>query len=528
MKTLLFWLFCLSAGFLHAATSDILIPTGGIHYRSSETNGAFPGFPGNVVFDGQRFVSPSIVTNGAIRLNFFDTNGVLVASNTLTVVGRTPRVAVHGGSHLLVWIETNGLSSLLRGALYSNGLLGITADIATNVANESVALSGTQSPFIVTWESEESNSVIYARALNADGSPAADAFPVAPSDCPQRFPSIDTDGVNHLVCWMEQDVTNSDWRVVARVISNAQPAGLAVSVSQTNSLTPHPTACSFGTNYLVAWSMAEGPYSMNDFGICSSCPTNLWFAMVHGRMITRAGNVSGHPFPIIRARGANTNIAVAFNGESYLVTAVTGSSLPLRFKSALMQSLAPDGARVQSPFGVWWISWNLQRLAAGKGRFCLLEYYGDAVFSDYEVRTAILAPQFERAPQITDLKRTTNGSISAGSSAGPFRFAEYTTNLVDWTPFWLPDLPTLTNHPRLFVRLADHQWRCVENLRAVRAAKEQWALESRRVDYDVPAHSDLFGPGRYLLEKPICPNQGTYELQRVDAKPTCTIINHTL
>ena len=71
---------------------------------------------------------------------------------------------------------------------------------------------------------------------------------------------------------------------------------------------------------------------------------------------------------------------------------------------------------------------------------------------------------------------------------------------------------------------------CIENLRQISSAKTAWALETRRTLGDVPNDSDLFGPISYIRRKPDCPGSGTYSLQPVDTKPTCSqdTIGHTL
>ena len=68
---------------------------------------------------------------------------------------------------------------------------------------------------------------------------------------------------------------------------------------------------------------------------------------------------------------------------------------------------------------------------------------------------------------------------------------------------------------------------CVNNLKAIEGAKATWALEMRKADSDVPTDADLFGPDRNIRDKPNCPGGGTYNLNAVSEKPTCTIPDHT-
>ena len=69
---------------------------------------------------------------------------------------------------------------------------------------------------------------------------------------------------------------------------------------------------------------------------------------------------------------------------------------------------------------------------------------------------------------------------------------------------------------------------CIENLRQIFGAKETWALEAKKDTSQTPNDSDLFGATLYIKEKPECPASGTYSLEAVNVKPTCTIGEHTL
>jgi DNA repair exonuclease SbcCD ATPase subunit len=71
---------------------------------------------------------------------------------------------------------------------------------------------------------------------------------------------------------------------------------------------------------------------------------------------------------------------------------------------------------------------------------------------------------------------------------------------------------------------------CINNLRLIDAAKQQWALENRKQATDTPAMDDLRpylgrGPNG---EVPVCPDGGVYTVGSVGEKPTCSIPNHVL
>ena len=80
-----------------------------------------------------------------------------------------------------------------------------------------------------------------------------------------------------------------------------------------------------------------------------------------------------------------------------------------------------------------------------------------------------------------------------------------------------------------FVRAREkaQQTACISNLRGLEGIKGTWALENKRGNTDVPADTDLFGPSLYMQSKPSCPANGTYTLNQVDTKPTCSVPTHT-
>src|SRR5881394_1123595 len=69
---------------------------------------------------------------------------------------------------------------------------------------------------------------------------------------------------------------------------------------------------------------------------------------------------------------------------------------------------------------------------------------------------------------------------------------------------------------------------CISTLKAIEGAKAQWALENKKADTDVPSDADLFGPDKYIERTPQCPGGGTYSLNAINAKPTCSVQDHVL
>jgi len=67
---------------------------------------------------------------------------------------------------------------------------------------------------------------------------------------------------------------------------------------------------------------------------------------------------------------------------------------------------------------------------------------------------------------------------------------------------------------------------CVNNIRQIDAAKQQWALENRKTVEAIPSAQDV---AVYLKDGlPKCPAGGNYALNAVGAHPTCSIPGHAL
>jgi competence protein ComGC len=69
---------------------------------------------------------------------------------------------------------------------------------------------------------------------------------------------------------------------------------------------------------------------------------------------------------------------------------------------------------------------------------------------------------------------------------------------------------------------------CINNLHQIESAKQVWALEHKKETTDTPTAQELdaYIPGRFSHLK--CPAGGTYTINAVGEKPTCSIPNHQL
>jgi hypothetical protein len=70
---------------------------------------------------------------------------------------------------------------------------------------------------------------------------------------------------------------------------------------------------------------------------------------------------------------------------------------------------------------------------------------------------------------------------------------------------------------------------CINNLRQIDAAKNQWMLENSKTTNVVPIWADIL-PYLSKSQMPTCPDGGTYTIGRIGEPPTCSIggRNHTL
>jgi chromosome segregation ATPase len=69
-------------------------------------------------------------------------------------------------------------------------------------------------------------------------------------------------------------------------------------------------------------------------------------------------------------------------------------------------------------------------------------------------------------------------------------------------------------------------FQCINNLRQIEAAKDQWALQNGKPPGSVPSTADILP---FLNGKlPACPNGGTYLLNAVGKPATCSVAGHVL
>ncbi len=67
---------------------------------------------------------------------------------------------------------------------------------------------------------------------------------------------------------------------------------------------------------------------------------------------------------------------------------------------------------------------------------------------------------------------------------------------------------------------------CAMNRRNIDSAKLQWSVENKRPPTATPSDDELFGKAAYIEHKPDCPTGGSYALNAVEEKCTCSVPKH--
>ena len=99
---------------------------------------------------------------------------------------------------------------------------------------------------------------------------------------------------------------------------------------------------------------------------------------------------------------------------------------------------------------------------------------------------------------------------------------------IAWAIFVIPLMLAIAIPNFVKARDTAMQNACINNLRQIDAAKQQWALENSKKSDDVPTAQDLnpFIKGGYASLH--CPAGGTYTIGPVNQAPVCSIPRHEL
>ncbi len=91
----------------------------------------------------------------------------------------------------------------------------------------------------------------------------------------------------------------------------------------------------------------------------------------------------------------------------------------------------------------------------------------------------------------------------------------------------LPELDHKFSHYRANHSKKGTRNACINNLRQIDGAKQQWQLENHKTDSDTPTSAEV---ASYLKNNqfPVCPYGGKYTIGPVNEDPACSVPGHVL
>ena len=516
--------------------------------ESSVSNLAW-GSPGGIACDGINFLIAAQSTNGRITAIRLATNGIMPGPPLdLGRNGGLPRVAFDGDNYLVAWPDFATSPSAIYGQfIHPDGaMIGSPFLIADDVgATEMGGLAFDGTNYLAVWEANALNSnavvTVQGRFITPAGGFPGASFEISDGTNHQKFPDVAWNGEAYLVAWTAQTEGTNEWNVRGRKLNRDGLLASSVTIGQHPAQQPWPpTLASDGTNWLVAWTRESGPYPV--------LTSNLWLPMLYCRIVVRDGTVPDDEIQVRWGGLGQFKAKATFQGENYLVGWMEKERRdqdgPPRAVSWYWQpavrELNRSGQPVLTEFWVWRI-FNFYpidppglALGAGAGRFLVAweQLYNNAIWESF------LIP-LNRSFALRNLTKLADGELQF-DLLGPNNRSygvEVTTNWVNWSAIINPKesfnvYPTgrITVAASMagpadhrFFRAFDGQTTCRENQRLIEQAKEHWALEHNKESHDYPVDSDLFGPGKYLLVKPLCPNGGAYSLEGMVSHVYCTL-----
>jgi len=249
--------------------SGILISTAANHQRYPSV--AFDGINYLVVWEDERngsycfdIYGARVTTSGTV----LDPEGIpiSVAPNWQ----ESPSITFDGTNYLVVWEDNRSSPWDIYGARVApNGMVLDTSGILISTAANhqrypSVAFDGIN--YLVVWEDNRiSNRHIYGARVAPSGTVLdPEGIPISTTAHSQASPSIAFDGINYLVVWSEYR-SDSHYIYCARVTTSGtvlDPEGILISTTA-HSLS-YPFIAFDGTNYFVVWNDIRGGSSSND------------------------------------------------------------------------------------------------------------------------------------------------------------------------------------------------------------------------------------------------------------------------
>ena len=489
----------------------------------------------------------------------FQTNSFEVSGSTSKPCAGAPYVAYGATNFLTVWLEGGTNYVDLHGQFLGQSGSIILAGLPRV---DLKGLSWNGQSFLVLWTLASNGlSSVQGQLLNASG--LADGPPIMISSAGANATECAVAGAtNHLVVWMESTGNTNEWHTRSRAVDTAGALSDIITISSLPATSAHPVAIAVGREgALAVWNRQTGPYAYQDCcGSTCTLATNYWL-MLYGRIVNLDGSVKSTEFQISNMVGNQTDPKTAFNGTNFLVIwrdsrfGLNRCSPRLDPDSTYCQQLDSDGTLIDIEFAmVPSYAARPEAMIGVREQFvCVLDQryaIGTPQMSHYwlvnRVRTADLGVMgfHNFVPAINGFNQVEfTGSVSKG-----YYYLQISTDLRNWAPicrfgydpcflFALPpnatsvwEDPPSTPSGQRFYRAVNQLDVCVSNLTLLDHVKAVWLFEQAKHESDMPVDSELFGPGRYLPSKPVCPGGGTYELHYPSDKPWCTLgaMGHTL
>jgi hypothetical protein len=98
---------------------------------------------------------------------------------------------------------------------------------------------------------------------------------------------------------------------------------------------------------------------------------------------------------------------------------------------------------------------------------------------------------------------------------------------IAWAIVFIPMMAAIAIPNFVKAREVSMRNACINNLRQIDAAKNEWALENHKSADDTPTEKDLL-PYLTNHQFPQCPAGGTYTIGQDSVLPTCSVTNHVL
>lgn len=504
------------------------------------------GSPGGVAFDGANFLVAARSTNGAVLVIRFDTNGVMLGPPLdLGRTGGPPRVAFDGSNFLVAWPDFASTPSDIYGQfIHPDGALtGTPFRIEPGVdAAELGGLAFDGTNYLAVWEADgrKSNGMfsVQGRLISPAGGLTGSRLQISDGATLQRFPDTAWNGESYLVIWTSQMEGTNQWNIRGARLNRQGALSEGVLISETAGQQPWPPCvASDGTSWLVAWTRESGPYlTLN---------SNLWLPMLYGRIVARGGEASGHETSIRFGGLGQFKPRAVFNQDNYLVawmerTRVNkdAQTVGWYWRTSARQvdrfgqpSMGGFLIRISFDFSV--IDPTAVAVGGGAGRFIVVwETPGSHLM--WHSTLNHLSPAFglQNFAKVSE----SQAQFDLVGAKRPSYGIEVTTNFVNWSPV-IPSgsyinlystgriaAPLPPGGSNLaFFRAFDGLTACRENMRLMHDATDRWIVEENKSGGDTPVDSDLFGAGRYLPSKPLCPNGGQYWFGPVGTWPSCTL-----